>query len=54
MEVEDIQIGKNLGEEIESVPVISQQNDYKVEDLDIDNNTDKAQVNKNAFAKAEK
>ncbi|WP_375449238.1 hypothetical protein [uncultured Nostoc sp.] len=46
----DIQLGKDLGEEIELVPAISYQNDYKTEDLDVNINANEAEANDNDLA----
>ena len=52
-EVEDIQLGEDLGEEVESAPAISYQNDYETEDHDVDVNANEAEANDNDLALAE-
>ena len=47
---EDISLGEDLAEEVESVPVISHQNDIEAENFDIDVNADEAEVKDNDFA----
>lgn len=54
MKVKDIQLNKNLKKEVKLAPRISYQNNPKVDNIDVDVNTDKANINKNDFAWAEK
>lgn len=50
LEVKDIQLDKNLKEELELVLVISYQNNNKTEYFDVNVNTDKAKINQNNLA----
>ena len=52
-EAEDIRLGENLEEEVESAPAISHQNDCEAEDLDADVNADEAEAKYNDLAWAE-
>lgn len=50
LKVKNLQLGKNLKEEVESIAAIYHQNNHKVKDLDINNNTNKVKVNENDLA----
>ena len=49
IEAGDIQLGKNLEEEVKSALTILHQNDHKAENLDIDVNADEAKAKDNDF-----
>lgn len=53
LEAEDIQLGEDIEEKIESAPKLSHQNNHIAEDFDANINADKVKVKSNDFAWAE-
>lgn len=53
LEVEDIQPGEDIEEDVESASAISYQKNHKAEDLDADVNVEKVEVKDNDFVWAE-